>query len=233
MAATGRPSISNHGLATTTPRRIELDKSELIKAFGAFFAIMNPFVNLPMFLALTTGYSIAQQRVLAAKIVFFSAIMCTIILIGGQMIIGFFGITVNQFRVAGGLVLVHIAWSMLNGEGASSHQGSNAEQQQLSDLSTLAFYPITFPMVVGPGTIATIIIYSGHTRTLIDLIEIGGVLAIILAMLFVVLFFASSFGKVLSDTMRVIMTRLMGMILLAIAVAMVVDGLKVVLPGLA
>jgi multiple antibiotic resistance protein len=210
-----------------------MDKSELIKAFGAFFAIMNPFVNLPIFLALTTGYAIARQRTLAVKIVFFSAIMCSIILVAGQMIIGFFGITVDQFRVAGGIVLVHIAWSMLNGEGVSSHQGSKDEQSNLSDLSALAFYPITFPMIVGPGTIATLIIYSGHARTLPDLIEIGGIVAIILAMLFVVLFFASSFGKVLSDTMRVIMTRLMGMILLAIAVAMVVDGLKVVLPGLA
>ncbi|MCG6869594.1 MAG: MarC family protein [Gammaproteobacteria bacterium] len=210
-----------------------MDKSELIKAFGAFFAIMNPFVNLPIFLALTTGYSIAQQRTLAVKIIFYSAIMCAIILIAGKAIIGFFGITVDQFRVAGGIVLVHIAWSMLNGEGASSHQGSTDEQQHLSELSALAFYPITFPMIVGPGTIATLIIYCGHAQTLTDLIEIGGVVAIILVMLFVVLFFSSSFGKVLSETMRVIMTRLMGMILLAIAVEMVVDGLKVVLPGLA
>ena len=212
---------------------MEMDESELIKAFGAFFAIMNPFVNLPIFLALTTGYSIAQQRTLAVKIFFFSAIMCTIILIAGKMIIGFFGITVDQFRVAGGIVLVHIAWSMLNGEGVSSHQGSKVEQQQLSDLSAVAFYPITFPMVVGPGTIATLIIYSGHAETISDLSEVGGIVAVILVMLFAVLFFASSFGKVLSETMRVIMTRLMGMILLAIAVAMVVDGLKAVLPGLA
>lgn len=210
-----------------------MDKAELIKAFGAFFAIMNPFVNLPMFLALTAGYSIAEQRTLAAKILFFSAIMCAVILVAGQAIIGFFGITVDEFRVAGGIVLVHIAWSMLNGEGVSSHQGSKVEQQQLSDLSALAFYPITFPMVVGPGTIATLIIYTGPVRSLSDLIEIGSLVAIILAMLFVVLFFSSSFGKVLSETMRVIMTRLMGMILLAIAVEMVVDGLKVVLPGLA
>ncbi len=210
-----------------------MDKSELIKAFGAFFAIMNPFVNLPIFLALTTGYSIAKQRTLAVKILLFSTVMCAIILVAGNAIIGFFGITVDQFRIAGGIVLVQIAWSMLNGEGVSSHQGSKDEQQHLSDLSALAFYPITFPMIVGPGTIATLIIYSGHAQTFPEVIEIGGVVAIILVMLFVVLFFASSFGKVLSDTMRVIMTRLMGMILLAIAVAMVVNGLKVVLPGLA
>ena len=73
-----------------------MDYYELTKAFGAFFAIMNPFVNLPIFLALTTGFTVAQQRMLAMKITLFSAIMCAVILFAGQKIIGFFGITVDQ-----------------------------------------------------------------------------------------------------------------------------------------
>lgn len=210
-----------------------MDYTELTKAFGAFFAIMNPFVNLPVFLTLTAGFTVAQQRTVAFKIIIFSAIMCAIILFAGQMIISFFGITVDQFRIAGGIVLAHIAWSMLNGNSITSHHGSEKEQDHMQDLSGLAFYPITFPMIVGPGTIATLIIYAGHAKGIPELIAVGGVVGVILAMLFVVLFFASFFGKVLTDTMRVIMTRLMGMILLAIAVEMVVDGAKAVLPGLA
>ncbi len=210
-----------------------MNRIELTKAFGAFFAIMNPLVNLPIFLALTTGFTVAQQRVLATKITIFSAIMCAVILIAGQKIIGFFGITVDQFRIAGGMVLAHIAWNMLNGREIASHHGTEKEQDQMADLSALAFYPITFPMIVGPGTIATLIIYAGHADGMEGLLGIGTVVAAILAMLFIVLFFASFFGKVLSDIMRVIMTRLMGMILLAIAVEMVVTGAKVVLPGLA
>ncbi|WP_306112661.1 MULTISPECIES: MarC family protein [unclassified Roseovarius] len=210
-----------------------MDYSELTKAFGAFFAIMNPFVNLPIFLALTAGFTVAQQRTLALKITFFSAIMCAVILFAGQKIIGSFGVTIDQFRIAGGAVLAHIAWSMLNGGNIASHHGTDREKDHMSDLSALAFYPITFPMIVGPGTIATLIIYAGHTDTLAGLLEIGSVVGIVLAMLFIVLFFASFFGKMLSDTMRVIMTRLMGMILLAIAVEMIIAGLKAVLPGLA
>lgn len=210
-----------------------MDYAELTKAFGAFFAIMNPFVNLPIFLALTAGFTVAQQRTLALKITIFSAIMCAIILLAGQQIIGFFGITVDQFRIAGGVVLAHIAWSMLNGSEIASHHGTDKEQDHMQDLSGLAFYPITFPMIVGPGTIATLIIYAGHAKGVVGLFGIGGVVALILSMLFVVLFFASFFGKVLTDTMRVIMTRLMGMILLAIAVEMIVAGTKAVLPGLA
>ncbi|MDD8021898.1 MAG: MarC family protein, partial [Paracoccaceae bacterium] len=203
------------------------------KAFGAFFAIMNPFVNLPIFLALTAGFTVSQQRTLAAKVTLFSAIMCAVLLFTGQKIIGFFGITIDQFRIAGGAVLAHIAWSMLNGDSITSHHGTEKEQDHMQDLSGLAFYPITFPMIVGPGTITTLIIYAGHAKGFEGLMEIGGVVAVILAMLFVVLFFASLSEKVLTDTMRVIMTRLMGLILLAISVEMIVAGTKAVLPGLA
>ncbi len=87
-------------------------------------------------------------------------------------------------------------------------------------------------MIVGPGTIATLILYSAHAGGTAGLLAISGVVAVILAMLFIVLFFASVFGKVLNNTMRVIMTRLMGMILLAIAVDMASAGAKAVFPGL-
>ncbi len=210
-----------------------MDHSELTKAFGAFFAIMNPFVNLPIFLALTAGFSVGQQRILAVKIAIFSTIMCTVIGLAGQQIIDFFGVTIDEFRIAGGIVLAHISWNMLNGQEVASHHGSGGERDHMQDLSGLAFYPITFPMIVGPGTIATLIIYVGHANGTAELLAVAGVVGVVLALLFVVLFFASFFGKVMSDTMRVIMTRIMGMILLAIAVEMMVAGGKAALPGLA
>ena len=208
-----------------------MDSSELINTFGAFFAIMNPFVNLPLFLTLTAGFTIAQQGTLAVKITVKSAIMCAIILFAGQKIIGFFGITIDQFRIAGGVVLAHIAWSMLKGNPITSHHGTGAEKHHMEDLSGLAFYPIIFPIIVGPGTIATLIIYAGKAKGVEALISIGSVVGVVIAMLFS-FFFASYFGKVLSDAMRVIMTRLMGMILLAISVEMIVYGATVVLPRL-
>jgi len=212
-----------------------MESTDLVKAFGAFFAIMNPFVTLPIFLSLTSGFSVADQRVLAVRVTIYSAIMCALILLGGQQIIAFFGITIDQFRVAGGAVLASIAWSMLNGAPVASHQGSQVEQAktQVSELAGMAFFPLTFPMIVGPGTIATLIIYAGHAKGMSGLLGVGAVVAAILVLLFLVLFFASAFGKVMSETARVITTRLMGMILLAIAVEMIVAGLTVLLPGLA
>ncbi|MEM1276800.1 MAG: MarC family protein [Pseudomonadota bacterium] len=209
-----------------------MDFAELTRAFGAFFAIMNPFVNLPLFLALTTALTVAQQRVLALQVGLYSAIMCGVILIAGQQIISFFGVSIDQFRIAGGAVLAHIAWNMLNGSSVTSHHGTDGEQEQMKDLSGLAFYPITFPMIVGPGSIATLIIYAGHADGIGGLVLLAGVIAAILAILVAVFYFAAFFGKRLSDTMRVIMTRLMGMILLAIAIEMMTAGILKVFPGL-
>lgn len=208
-----------------------MTSTELAKIFGAFFAIMNPFVNLPIFLAMTAGFSLADQRRLAVRITLYSIVMCAIILVAGQKIIGFFGINVDQFRVAGGAVLAHIAWVMLNGETAPSHHPGDVAAP--SDPLSVAFYPITFPMIVGPGTIATLIIYGGHAQGVSGLLAVGFVVAVMIAILFVVMYFAGDLAKVLGDSARVITTRLMGMILLAIAVEMIVGGLTVLLPGLA
>ena len=210
-----------------------MDYSELTKAFGAFFAIMNPFINQPIFLSLTDGYTLAEQRSLAVKVTIFSAMMCLVILFAGQQIIGFFGITVDQFTVDGGAVLSSIAWSMLHGGGVASHQGSDSEQAQIKDVSGLAFYPLTFPMIVGPGTIATLIIYSGHAQGIAGMLSIVAIVGSIILLLFAVLFFAAQIGRIMSQTLRTITTRLMGMILLAIAVDMIIAGLTKLLPGLA
>ena len=204
----------------------------IVKMFGVFFAIMNPFVNLPIFLSLTDGFGAAERKLLAIKVVLFSSVMCLVILFGGQAIISFFGISVDDFRIAGGAVLAHIAWSMLNGDNAASHHGSDQENENPKVLSALAFYPLTFPMIVGPGTIATLFIYSGKASGLTGLGTIAAVLAVILVMLLLVFYFASLFSAFMTQTMRIIMMRLMGMILLAIAVEMIISGLRTLLPGL-
>ena len=91
-----------------------MDSADLVKAFGAFFAIMNPFVNLPIFLALTAGFSVAQQRTLAIKITLFSSLMCAAILMVGQSVLNFFGITVDEFRIAGS-DMVELRWPLALG----------------------------------------------------------------------------------------------------------------------
>lgn len=207
----------------------------LLKALGGFFAIMNPFVALPMFLALTDAYDAARQRRTAIRVVLYCAVMAAVILGDGTAVLGFFGINVDDFRVAGGIVLLTIALGMLNG-GSAAHAGTKDEQQHQDDQAAqgdVSFYPLTFPMILGPGTITAIIVFSGQAGGAPGYVAIAVALAAVLLLLLVVLWFASSIGRHLSRTLRTIMTRLMGVILAAISIQMIVAGLAHLLPGLA
>ena len=170
----------------------------LIKALGAFFAIMNPFVNLPLFLSLTQEQDAATQRRTAVRTTISSTVMCAVVLLLGATILRFFGIGVVA---AGG--------------------------------NDVAFYPMTFPILVGPGTIATIIVIQSQAQGLGGHAAVAAALAAVLAALGIVLYFSASIGARLSMTMRTIMTRLMGMILASIAVQMIVVGIQHLFPGLA
>lgn len=205
----------------------------LIKFLGALFAIMNPFMTLPVFLSLTDGMDASSQRRTALATVFFCTVMCTIVAIAGTGILAFFGITIDDFRVAGGLVLMMIAFGLLNGTGISAHHGTEAERAHQAQVANVAFYPLTFPMIVGPGTITTLVIFLGQAQGPADHAAFALALALVLVALGLVLYFAAAIGHLLSQTLRVIMSRLMGMILVAIAVEMIVQGLRTMLPGLA
>ncbi len=209
-----------------------MDIPFLVKVLGALFAIMNPFVNLPIFLGLTEGLDPAAQRRLGLRVTLYSAAICAVVALAGQRILAFFGVSVDDFRVAGGLVLAMIAFGLLNGTGSAAHHGSTEEKAGHADFAGTAFYPLAFPMLVGPGTITTLIVFLGQAQGPAQIAAFATALAALLAALGLVLWFGAALGRYLSQTLRVVMSRLMGMILLAIAVAMLAAGLKALLPGL-
>lgn len=206
--------------------------SELFSLYLKMLVLYSPFFVLSCFIGLSRGYTLKERKRLAWKVALATLIASVLLYLFGKHIFTLFGITIDAFRIAGGAVLAHIAWSMLNGDGPTSHHGSETEKGGMADLAGTAFYPLTFPMIVGPGTIATLIIYAGHAGNMEAVAKVGAAVGAVLVILFLVLFFAAQIGRVLSETMRVITTRLMGMILLAIAVELIVAGLLAVLPGL-
>ncbi|VEG27491.1 MarC family protein [Actinomyces howellii] len=213
-----------------------MDTALLIKALGAFFAIMNPFVNLPLFLSLTAAQDASRQRRTAWRTLLLCTLMCAVVAVAGSALLSFFGISINDFRVAGGLVLLLIALGMLSGQGSSAHEGTPAEKDHASAhaaVSDVAFYPMTFPIIVGPGTMTTIIVMFAQDRSASGVATVALALAMTLVLLGVVLLCAGTIGRHMSMTLRTIMTRLMGMILAAIAVGMLSTGLAALFPGLA
>jgi multiple antibiotic resistance protein len=109
-----------------------VDIALFVKALGGLFAIMNPFVALPMFLTLTAGYAVPRQRRAALRTAAYSLVLALVILVGGKAILGFFGVGVDDFRIAGGIVLMTIALGMLSGKGSSAHEGTRPEQERLA-----------------------------------------------------------------------------------------------------
>lgn len=210
-----------------------MDLSFAVTFFGALFAIMNPVTNLPVFLSVTEGTTPAVQRTIALKTALYSLVLGAVFAVGGSQTLSLIGISVDDFRVAGGLVVLLLALNMLSGEQSSSHHGTDDEKSAYPAPQSVAFYPLTFPIIVGPGTITTLILFAHQVDGVGDILAYTGVLCGLIALLGVVFYNAPTLARYLSDTARVIMSRMMGMILAAIAVAMMSDGLKALLPGLA
>jgi multiple antibiotic resistance protein len=209
-----------------------LDPTYGLRFFGALFAIMNPLMVLPLFLALTDRFSASEQRRTALAVTGYAAIMCAVIGVAGSSILAFFGVRLDDFRIAGGLVLAIIALNMLNGAGNPAHEGGSSETVEPARVDAVAFYPLTFPMIIGPGTITTLLVFVQEVKSPTGFAVFVAVVAIMLALLGTALYFAASIGEHLSATLRIIISRVMGMILLAIAVGMFTSGLKALLPGL-
>lgn len=210
-----------------------MDMALFATAFGAIFAILNPFSTLPLFLSMTDDLDPASQRWLGVRVSLICSALIIVVFFTGTEVLKFFGISTDEFRVAGGIVLMTISLGMLNGTGSTAHSGTPAERAAQAQLSSIAFYPISFPMVVGPGTITTIIVFTARAHDMPGKIAVAAALAIVMAMTALVLWFAGSIGHLMSQTLRTIVTRLMGMILAAMAVGMIATGLKALLPGLA
>jgi multiple antibiotic resistance protein len=207
---------------------------DLLKPLIALLAIVNPIGAVPFFLHFTQNMS-AQERRRTARISSFSAFMVvSVSAVAGLKIIQFFGISVASFQVGGGLLLLMSAINMLNSQQAENRGSDVGDGQAKADAgNSIAVVPLTVPLLTGPATISTMIIYADRTRSLIErAVLVGYGLVIGLAVLIV--FTASQrIAHLLGRTGINVMTRLMGLILAAMAVELLADGLQKLFPVLA
>jgi multiple antibiotic resistance protein len=208
-----------------------MDIAFAIKIFSALFAIMNPIANLPIFLSLTTGMTPAEQRRTAILVTVTVAVGSVISAVAGTAILGFFGLDVNHFRLAGGLIVLLIALNMLNGESSPTHAGSPDEQKSFKSASNVAFYPLSIPILLGPGTISALVVYAHQARAGGDVAAFSIGLVAFIALLGAVLISGPFIARILSPTIMTVTKRLMGMILAAIAMEMLVASLTALFPG--
>lgn len=206
------------------------DLAFAMKVFAALFAIMNPIANIPVFLSLTEGSTDAARKRIAVTAIIGVSVGCIVSVLAGGLVLQFFGLTIDDFRLAGGLMVLLIALAMLNGGASAQHKPGDHEVDP--NAGSVAIYPLTIPLLVGPGTIATLIVF-GHTA-LANGTELGLALGLLgfLVTLAAALLAAPALGAYLPTKVTAVTQRLMGMILAAIAVEMMVSSLKSIFGGL-
>lgn len=212
---------------------MSIDWSFASKVFAALFAIMNPIANVPIFLSLTEGASDASRRKAALTASVGVAIGCTVAALAGGAILRSFGLSLDDFRLAGGLLVLLIAISMLQGTASSQHSPTDTERQHITDAESIAIYPLTIPLLVGPGTIATMIVFGQNAMSADRKAALAVGLLAFLMLLTAALLLAPAISHYLSPKVTAIAKRLMGMILAAIGVQMMVASLQAFFPSAA
>jgi len=207
---------------------------DLLKPLIALLAIVNPIGVLPFFIHFTQGFTPEQRRRTIRVAAFTAFLVIALAAVAGLKIIEFFGISLASFQVGGGTLLLISALSMLNAQPAESKPGDANEGREKADAgASIAVVPLTIPLLTGPATISTMVIYAEKTRRLWELAVLVGYGVVIALITFVVFSASARIGRVLGRTGINVMTRLMGLILAAMAVELLADGLVKLFPVLA
>lgn len=207
---------------------------DLLKPLIALLAIVNPIGVIPFFIHFTQTFS-RQQRQRTIRVSAFTAfIVVAVSALAGLKVIEFFNISLASFQVGGGTLLLISAIQMLNAQPAETRQEDVKEGSSKADAgASIAVVPLTIPLLTGPATISTMVIYAEKTRHWWEQGVLVGYGVVVGLVTFAVFSASGRIARVLGQTGINIMTRLMGLILAALAVELLADGLTKLFPVLA
>lgn len=197
--------------------------SQFFYAFMAFFAIMNPISNLPAYMALVADDSQKISRKIAFKSLLIAFIIVTVFVFSGDLIFKVFGITIDSFRVAGGILVAVIGYHMINGNHSPSYKGME-QQDSNSDPMSVAISPLAMPLFAGPGTITTALNLAngGIKNQLITVVAF----ALLCAITYLLLRSAKQIAGFLGENLMKIITKMMGLLLFSIGVQMIIISVQ-------
>ncbi len=201
-----------------------------ISAFTTLIVILDPIGLVPIFLSLTTGMSKAERRQTAAWAVGLAAFIMIGFALGGRVLLEQLGISLPAFRIAGGLMLFYTAFEMVFGGQHARRQSVAEDVTPALRTRSVAAFPLAIPLLAGPGAITAIILLSGtggHVTP--GLLPLIAVILLACAVVFSVFLIAEPVDKLLGETGKVVLTRLLGVLLAALAVQFIVDGVVEVL----
>ena len=201
-----------------------MDPNFLITAFVALFVVIDPIGLAPLFVALTAGMSAAKRRAIAIRATLTAIGILLVFSIFGENILTFIGISMPAFRIAGGILLFLTALDMLF-ERRQKRREDTAEEEDGHDDDPSVF-PLAIPLIAGPGAIATMILLVGQTEGTAGYFAVMGVLMAVLLLVFLMFLASPAIERLLGKTGITVVTRLLGMLLAALSVQFVLDGLR-------
>ena len=198
---------------------------ELVLIFTSILFIVDPFAVIPTFLAMTVRDSPEQRRVLARRGAWTCAITLIAFALGGSIIFKIFGITIGAFKIAGGVLIGLNALDMVQARRSQQRETpvETAEGIQKDDIGIM---PLGVPMLAGPGAISTVMVLTGASKGIVITVGVFTAIALTAYLSYLTLAAAARVERRLGQTGMRILTRLMGLVLCAIAVQFVVDGIK-------
>jgi multiple antibiotic resistance protein len=203
----------------------------LITSLISLFIIIDPPGNIFPFLALSAAYTPSAARSLARQACLYAFLILTLVVVAGRIILKFLGITIPAFQIAGGLILFRIAIDMLEGQG-HFNRFDTSSSLDAADYRGVALVPLAVPLLSGPGAISTVLVLTSRSGSYLE--DGLVVLSLLIVMLLTYMFFHFSHFLVnrLKETGIRLLTRLMGLIMAALAVQFVLDGLLSAFPSL-
>ena len=196
----------------------------LINSFTTLFVIMDPIGLAPIFLALTMGMSNADRRAIAWRASLVSAVILILFALVGGAFLETLGISLPAFKIAGGLLLFWTAFEMIFEKRVERKTNAAERTVSKSDIQNLAVFPLAIPLMAGPGAIsATVLIASGQTEW-IGLGYLIGLILVIVAICYVIFLASTGIDRFLGDMGRTLLSRLLGVILSALAIQFIADG---------
>jgi multiple antibiotic resistance protein len=199
-----------------------MDTAFLISAFVTLFVVIDPIGLTPVFIALTPGMTAQQRLAIAIRATVIAAGLLFLFAFLGEQVLGFIGISMPAFRIAGGILLFLTALDMLFERRTKRRE----DQADMDDAPDPSVFPIAIPLIAGPGAIASIILLAGQAEGAVGMASVLGVMVGVLMIVFLLFLSAPIIERALGKTGIVVVTRLLGMLLAALSVQFVLDGIR-------
>ena len=203
-----------------------------LKVFVALIALINPLGVLPMFISLTQDFSAVQKQRAIRTAAFTVVAVVAISALLGENIIRFFGISTASLQVSGGLLILLMALNMLNAQPGGT-KTTVEERDEAEHKDAIGVVPLGIPLLTGPGAMSTVIVMAHNAKKPMDYAVIIGSGVVIAILVWLTLQMAQPIARTLGRTGINIATRIMGLLVAAVAVEFIVDGLTAMIPALA